>query len=138
MFRNYSKELAMHAATTGQQLLDSWCNASTRPVSTVHSRPPGSHGSKSEILVCPAPEVLCGDGGAGVRDLVKGRRKTHELLSRSPLILCSRCPQGRFNAVFSVSHLFECTPCQANEITLENTSLSSASDCICDAGRLRH
>ncbi|CAE7881734.1 ESAG8 [Symbiodinium microadriaticum] len=49
---------------------------------------------------------------------------------------CQRCPQGRFNAVFSVSHLFECTPCQANEITLENASLSSASDCICDAGFL--
>ncbi|CAE7802092.1 Ciao1, partial [Symbiodinium sp. CCMP2456] len=80
MFRNYSKELAMHAATTG--------------------------------LLTAASQSF---GFAEV---------------------CTACPQGRFNAEFSVSHLFECTPCQANEITLETASLSSANDCICDAGFL--
>eukprot|EP00439_Symbiodinium_sp_Y106_P051863 s1536_g6.t3 len=49
---------------------------------------------------------------------------------------CQRCPRAHFNVEFSVNHLLECTPCQANEITLDTASLSSASDCICDAGFL--
>ena len=47
-----------------------------------------------------------------------------------------RCPKGHFNVNFSVSHLFDCTRCETNEITLSSSHLSSSDDCICDTGRL--
>ena len=81
--------------------------------------------------------ILSKAGGRKNKGKEGRHREPRASRSQAPSILAliERCPRAHFNVEFSVNHLLECTPCQANEITLDTASLSSASDCICDAGR---